>query len=303
MNNISEKKRMMLANLLLLVVGAIWGGGFVVMKNALDNIPVNYLLAMRFTVGALGLSYTLFSKRHPLTRRAVWGGVCTGAFIYGGYAVQTYGLAYTTAGNSALITALYVVLVPFIVWLRSKKRPDGRMFMAAPMMLVGIALLSLQNDMSIGIGEILTLICSIFYAVHIICVDEFSEEVEVMQLTCLQFTFAAIFAWLAAVLFEGPFPQLDSGNIGELAYCGVCATLVALTLMNVGIKYGDPTYASLFMSSEGGFGCLFGVIFLNEVLTGRMGVGCVLILLSLVISQVDWGVVFSKKKGMRNERV
>lgn len=282
---LNGKTRRGLANCMLLITGAIWGGGFVVMKNALDSISTNYLLAIRFTMGALGLSYTLFSKKHPLETRTLLGGLITGFCLYAAFATQTYGLMYTTAGKNALITAVYVVLVPIALWIWKGLRPNRRVLGAALMMLGGIALLSLQGEGGVNIGDILTLLCGILYAVHILSVDSFSDR-NVMQLTCLQFAFAAGFAWLGGLSFE-TFPKsFTPSMLWELAYCGIAATLLALTMMNVGIKYASPTYASLFMSTESAFGCLFGVIFLQEAFTGRMAVGCLFILLALVLSQL-----------------
>lgn len=284
-----------IANLMLLTAGAIWGGGFVVMKNALDGISVNWLLAIRFAIGAIGLSYTVLGRGRRPGRRALLGGAATGGLLYGAFAVQTYGLMYTTAAKNALITALYVVLVPFMVWGRKKRRPHGRVLIAAGIMLLGIALLCLQGETGLNIGDLLTLICCLFYAAHIICVDKFSAEVEVMQLTCLQFAFSALFAFAAAALLEEPPRDIGPDTIGALAYCGLAGTLVALTFMNVGIKHASPEYASLFLSTEAAFGCVFGVIFLHDPMTGRMWLGCIMILLALAISQVEWEKIFKKK--------
>ncbi len=297
----SEKTRRVIANCMLLTAGALWGGGFVVMKNALDSISTNYLLAIRFTIGTVGLCYTLFSKKHPLNGYALLGGAVTGALLYGAYVVQTYGLIYTTAGKNALITALYVVLVPFILWIQRKERPDTRVMVAAVMMLCGIALLSLNGSDGMNIGDFLTLLCGIGYALHIVYVDKFEQRVDVMQLTCLQFLFAAVYSWIAALLFEQPPASFSRETIGALAYCGIAGTLFALTLQNVGIKYASPEYASLFMSTEAAFGCIFGVIFLHEAMTGRALLGCILILCALVLSQVDWKAVKAKKKEKANE--
>ena len=297
----SEKTRRMTANCLLLLAGAIWGGGFVVMKNALDNISTNYLLAIRFAIGAAGLCYTLFSRKNPVTKQALLGGAVTGGLLYSAFAVQTYGLMYTTAGKNALITAVYVVLVPFILWIQRRERPDMRVMVAAVMMLVGIGLLSLNGREGMNFGDFLTLLCGIGYALHIVYVDRFEKRVEVMQLTCLQFAFASGYAWIAALLFEQPPASFGADTIGALAYCGIAGTLIALTLQNVGIKYANPEYASLFMSTEAAFGCIFGVIFLKERMTSRMLLGCILILWALVLSQVDWRAVIAKRKGKKHE--
>ena len=255
------------------------------MKSALDSISPNYLLAIRFTVGALGLSYTLFSKKHPLEKRTILGGLITGFFLYSSFAVQTYGLMFTTAGKNALITAVYVVLVPLVLWLWKGIRPSRRSMIAAALMLSGIAMLSLHGEGGINIGDILTLLCGILYAVHICAVDSFSDG-NVMQLTCLQFIFAAAFAWIGGLSFETFPSQFSPSMIWAMAYCGIFASLLCLTMMNIGIKYAKPVYAALFMSTESAFGCLFGVIFLGELFTGRMVAGCLIILAALVLSQL-----------------
>lgn len=283
--SLNEKTRRGLANCMLLITGAIWGGGFVVMKNALDSISTNYLLAIRFTIGALGLSYTLFSKKHPLEKRTLLGGLVTGFCMYAAFATQTYGLMYTTAGKNALITAVYVVLVPAVLWIWKGVRPNRRGLGSAALMLVGIALLTLQGEGGVNIGDMLTLLCGVLYAVHICAVDAFSDR-NVIQLTCLQFAFAAGFAWMGGFAFETFPARFTPSMLGNLAYCGIAATLLAMTMMNIGIKYATPAYASLFMSTESAFGCLFGVLFLGELFTGRMALGCLLILTALVLSQL-----------------
>lgn len=280
-----EKTRRGVANSMLLFTGALWGGGFVVMKSALDSISTNYLLAIRFTVGALGLSYALFSKKRPLERRTVLGGLATSFCLYAAFATQTYGLTFTTAGKNALITAVYVVLVPLVLWIWKGMRPTRRIMGAAVLMLSGIALLSLQGEGGVNIGDMLTLLSGILYAVHICTVDAFADR-DVMQLTCLQFVFAAGFGWIGGLCFETFPARFSPAMLGALAYCGICATLLAMTMMNVGIKYASPTCASLFMSTESAFGCLFGVMFLREAFTGRMAGGGLLILAALVLSQL-----------------
>ncbi|MDO5112731.1 MAG: DMT family transporter, partial [Clostridia bacterium] len=111
--------------------------------------------------------------------------------------------------------------------------------------------------------------------------------VDMLQFSCLQYIFVTIFALVPAVLLE-PFPTgWDGSMYFALGYCGIASTLLAMTMMNIGIRYASPNYASLLMSTESAFGCLFGVIFLHEALNARMSAGCVLILAALLISQLQ----------------
>ena len=99
---VNDAMKRRLANMALLITGMIWGSGFVVMKNTLDSMSTNYILAIRFTIAALGLSYTLFTKG-PVTFEKIKAGANLGLYIYGAFAVQTYGLMFTTAGKNALV--------------------------------------------------------------------------------------------------------------------------------------------------------------------------------------------------------
>lgn len=286
---ISQKKKVILAELALLMAGAIWGSGFVVMKNSLDALPVNYLLAFRFTIAAVGLSLFLFRRFGQMNKTTLIRGFICGAVMFAAYSVQTYGLAHTTSGKNAFLTAVYVVIVPFLYWLFFRKKPTRSNVIAAVVCLLGIGLVALDADFSVNIGDILTLICGVLYAVHIVCVSIFTEKGEdVMTLTLVQFISSALCAWVVAGLFE-PFPghvfgQTDS--MFSLFYLGLVCTLTALTLQNLGIKYAPPSHAALLMGTEAPFGCLFGILLLSEPFTLRFGVGFLLIMGAIVLSEL-----------------
>jgi len=289
-----KKQKRFLSNLGLLLCGAIWGGGFVVMKNALDGIDTNYLLAIRFSLAALALSFTLFQKKRRLPKKAVVHAILVGVVIYAAFAVQTYGLALTTAGKNALVTGFYVVLTPFFCWALFKERPDRRMILCALAMLLGIGLLTIEEDLSVNLGDLLTLCCAVLYAIEIIMVDRWTPDVDIFSFTAVQMYASAASAWLVA-LFVEDFPTVwNMSMVWNLLYCGLVATLLAFVLMNIGIRHADPDYAALFMSTESAFGVFFGVVFLNERMTGRMWAGCILVLLALLISQLK----FKKKEGV-----
>lgn len=299
--NDTQKRR--LANMALLLTGLIWGSGFVVMKNALDGISINYLLAIRFTIGALGLGYVFFVNKQPLEAEELRAGAEIGLLLYLSFVSQTYGLSLTTAGKNALVTAFYVVLVPLLLWAIKRRRPEGRIIVSAALMIAGIALLTLNGEGGMNRGDMLTLCCSFGYAAQIILVDKYAERYDIMRLTCLQFVFGALYSWVAALSFEQPPAAITGETVWALAYCGVACTLIGFTLENIGVKYASPEYATLFMSTESAFGCLFGVLVLHETMTGRMWLGCALVLGALVLSQVDWQMVINsrrKKKGTQH---
>lgn len=256
------------------------------MKNALDDISTNYLLAIRFSIAALGLSFSLFSKKRRLPRKAVLQGLLVGLVIYAAFAVQTYGLVLTTAGKNALVTGFYVILVPLFGWVLYKKHPERRILLCGLAMIIGIALLTIEDDLSVNMGDLLTLLSAVLYAVEIIMVDRWGADADVFAFTCVQFIAAAIPAWIFAFCFESFPAAWNADMVFNLAYSGLVATLLAITLMNVGIRYANPDYAALFMSTESAFGVLFGVIFLQERMTTRMFMGCLIVLLALTLAQI-----------------
>lgn len=284
------KKRVLLAEAGLLLAGLIWGTGFVVMKNALDLLPPAWLLCLRFGMASLIL-LAVFWKKLPATNRyTVIASLICGAFLLAGYYVQTLGLALTTAGNNAFITSFYVVLVPLLHWAFSRKKPGAHVFAAAVLCLAGVGVIALSGGLRVNMGDLLTLLCGVFYAFHIVAVSRASKYITDMYVfTGLQFLWCALFAGTIGVISE-PFPSpavlFSAKTLLPLFYLGLCCTLLALTLENVALKYAPPAGASLLMSTESPFGFLAGIVFLHEPFTLRFLMGAVLITGSIVLSEL-----------------
>ena len=243
MNNLSERGIKVLASLGLILTTMIWGFAFVVMKNSVDVIPPTYLLAVRFSMSAVLLALLFYKNMMKADRETILCGVILGIFLCLSYQFQTYGLKYTTASKNAFITTLYVIIVPFLYWIVSKKRPTGRNITAAFLAVVGLALLSLQGDLSINYGDFLTLICGLMFAVHMVLIDKFTEHNDPIALTVIQILAAAIFNWICAPFLDGSFDftvLMDKSLIGGLLYLAVFSTTVAYLLQNIYI--GDPSF-------------------------------------------------------------
>ena len=286
--SMSDKMKRARANAALLTVGAIWGGSFVVMKSAIASMPVNFILLLRFGVAALALSFFFLRNRERVNKRLFAAGGILGTLQYGVFALQNYGLMQTTAGKNALVQASYIVLVPFVLWVVRKTRPKVRMVAAALICVCGIGLLCLGGgDRGVNMGDVLTLISAVIYSVYIVAVDGFLEKHDMMQLTCVQFATAAVWAGAVFLMTEKAPAAYTPNMISELAYCCLLGTLAALTLQNVGIKYGAPETSALLLSTEAPFAVLFGTVFLKETMNGRMIIGCVLIIAAIAISQLN----------------
>ena len=171
MSSNKEHTTKILAGAGLILTTIIWGGAFVVMKNSVDLIPPSYLLALRFSIAAICMLAVFWRQNKGMDKKDLQYGVILGLFLFLSYIFQTYGLKYTTASKNAFITTLYVIIVPFLHWGFNHQRPSGRNIGAAVLAVIGLALLSLEGDMGINLGDFLTLICGIFFAVHIVFID------------------------------------------------------------------------------------------------------------------------------------
>lgn len=282
-----DRKIKTLASFGLLGTAIIWGFAFVVVKNSLDVIPPTYMLAFRFTIAALVLGLIFYKKMRRVNKKVLLQGAVLGMFLFLSYLLQTIGCKYTTAGKNAFLTTVYVVLVPFLHWLLNKRKPDVFAVCAAFMAIAGIGLLSLQGDLSMNIGDVLTLICGLGYALHMIYIDRYTKVNDPVVLTVLQLGFAALFSWLLSPVLDGGVPQgaFQSEIVVGMLYLGLFSTMIAFLLQNVCQKYTSPNATALLLSMESVFGVVFSIIFLGEVMTGRMLAGCVLIFAAIVMAE------------------
>ena len=274
----------------LILTSAIWGFAFVVVKDSVDTIPPVYMVSIRYTIAAVLLGFVLIPQFKKLNRYYWIHGAVTGLMLALGYITQTIGCKYTTAGKNAFLTTIYVILIPLISWPLNKKRPHFVVFLSAVMALVGIGLLALRNEggvLGFNVGDILTLICGLFYALHIIFTAKFSQDKNPLILTWIQFIVAAVFSWAVSPLIDGSFSVAllkSSRVIFSMLYLGIFSSLVAFLLQNICLKYMESSLASLFLSLESVFGIIFSTIFLRERMTLVMIIGCVLIFAAITIA-------------------
>ncbi|NTU89459.1 MAG: DMT family transporter, partial [Actinobacteria bacterium] len=276
-----------LYKVMLVCAALIWGASFVILKDTLDVIPVNYLLTIRFSVAAIILGI-LFSGRMRLhaNRSYMWRGLLLGGFLFTAYWFQTVGLTDTTPGKNAFLTAAYVVVVPFLFWAVTKKAPDVFNVLAALLLITGVGFVSLSGDLSIRFGDWMTLVAACFYAAHIVAVAVFARGRDILVLTVYQFLGAALLA-LAFGCTTEVFPGGDAwtpGVILSMLYLAIPATCIALLFQNIGQAHVNPAASSVLLSLESVFGVLFSVIFYGEALTFRLVVGFALIFLAVIVS-------------------
>lgn len=287
----NKRSTQVFASLGLLLTAAVWGFAFVVVKDSLDYVGSVYMVAIRFSIATIGLAIIFCKRLKKIDKKHLLMGGVTGLFLFLAYLVQTIGCSYTTAGKNAFLTTIYVILIPLISWPLYKKRPQWHVFLAAGLSLTGIGLLALGGDdiSGINIGDILTLLCGLFFALHILWTEKCNKEgCDTIIITMLQFAFAAFFGWILAPFMDGAFPIVAIQTpkvVLSMLYLGLFSSMICFSLQNIGLKYVQSSLASLFLSFESVFGVLFSTIFLHETLTLKMAAGCMLIFSAIVIAE------------------
>lgn len=293
------QKYSVLSKLALLTASLIWGSSFFVMKNSVDVFPVFALLAIRFTIGCVLLCLIFFKRLKSIHVKTLGRGALLGFLLFAAYTLQTLGLVETTPGKNAFLTAIYCIVVPFLFWMVTKKRPDIYNCLAGVLCLGGIGLVSLTGGFSIGMGDALTMAGGIIYAVHIVVVARVSQDEDPVLLTLLQFGAAAVCCWAVSLPTE-TFPgDIPAASWYGLLYLAVFATTGALLMQNVGQKYTHPAAASILLSLESVFGVAFSMIFYGEKLTLRLTAGFLLIFISVIVSETKLG--FFKKPRLKEK--
>lgn len=295
-----EYKNPNLGRLALLSGTIIWGSSFVILKNTLDVLPVMWILAIRFTGAALLLALIGLRELKKLDMHYIKYGLWLGIVIFAGYVFQTFGLEHTTPGKNAFLTSIYCVIVPFLWWLMDKKRPDKFHIIAALVCIVGMALVSLDGRLTLGLGEGLTMVGGFFYAIQIVLTTKAVANRSVMLVNITQFAVCAVLSWCAIPFAGGPFPAaLPSGVWWTMAYLCVVCTGICFLLQAFGQKNTSPQSASIIMTTESVFGTIFSALFYNERFEPRVLCGFVLIFAAVLISETKLSFLRRKPKAAK----
>lgn len=291
-----------LAKPMLFLAAFIWGSSFFIMKESVHIIPIFYLLAIRFTGGAVLLALVCWKKWKTFTADYLWRGAIVGGLLFLAYAIQTFGLAGTTPSKNAFLTAVYCVMVPFFYWLAAKQRPDRYNILAALLCVTGVGFVSLTSGFTVTWGDGLTLCCAVFYAAHIVAVAKLSPKKDIYLLTVFQFAFAALYAWICGFCVQDfPDPGIFTPDILlQLAYLTVMATTVALLFQNVGQVWSDPASAAVILSLESVFGVLCSVLFYNDPVTVRLVIGFALIFIAVLCSETKFSFLRRPSRTKQN---
>ena len=283
-----QKKKSLSAKLLLLFTTIIWGSTFVVLKDTLDSLPMYFILTVRFLIGGIIVGCMAPKRWKSFTPDMLWRAGLTGVVLAGAYITQTIGLNHTTPGNNAFLTATYAVMVPFMMWAVTKKAPTIFNIIAAILGIVGIGLVSFDDGLGSFnfMGEGMTLVCSVFFALQILFIAVFGKGKDSIVFTSIQLVTAGLIMMIIYLATEVHQPiSIDFDSGWRLAYLTIMGTSFALFAMTWGMAHTEASSASLIMSLESVFGVIFSIAIYKEKLTLQVGIGFLVIFVALIISE------------------
>jgi len=278
------KKSVPLALSSLLLVTAVWGGTFVMVQGSVKQMPVMDFLAWRFVLAALLMLAIRPRCLKGIQRGELWRGVVLGCVLGLGYITQTYGLLWADASVSGFITGMFVVLTPVMSWLILRNKMNKRTWLAVLLAAFGLGLLSLHG-WTLGLGEMLTLACAAFYAIHIVGLGAWSSKYETYGFTVLQLAMVGVIA-TAAALPGGIQAPPDVGVWAVIAVTAILATAVGFLVQTWAQALVPPTRAAVVMTMEPVFAGIFGVVFAGNRLTVRIVIGAVCVLAAMLLVQL-----------------
>ena len=291
-------KRQLKGSISLLIATILWGSTFVAQSVGMDYIGPFTFQAVRCLMGAIFLIPVIaiadrFTCKGDgkcfLSRwldKQLWiAGLCCGIPLFIAANLQQMGIVDTDAGKSAFLTAMYIVFVPIFGIFRGQK-PTKWIPVSVLLAVVGLYFLSCMGVTAISKGDLLLLGCAVAFAVEILCVDHFAGQVDCLRLNCINALVCAVLSGVVVIFTEQPTWEGIQGSFGALAYAGILSMGIAYSLQIIGQKDLPPAAASLLMSLESVFAVLSGWLVLHERLTLWEGIGCVLVFIAVILSQL-----------------
>jgi len=288
------KTKQFTANLILLLTAFIWGFTFVVQRASMLHVGPYLFNALRFILGTLSLIPVYYYLKNRTTRfkhtplkSTIRCGFLAGMAIFAGASFQQVGLVTTTAGKSGFITGLYVIIVP-IIGIMLGSYSGLNTWIGAVFSAIGLYFLCMTETLTISFGDTLTLLCAVFFAIHVVMISIFTQQNDPILLSMIQFAVCAILSLIVAICIE-PI-QIDGilqAGI-SICFCGFFSVGLGYTLQVVGQYNANPTHAAIILCLEGVFAAICGWLFLNEQMTSRSILGAVLMVSGMILSHIEF---------------
>ncbi|MCK9422895.1 MAG: DMT family transporter [Bacteroidales bacterium] len=283
------------SDFILLLAAVIWGFAFVAQRVGMDYVGPFTYTAVRFTLGSLVLLPILlfrksnaYGNRNPASsekKKIILLQLILGLILFGGISFQQYGLQYTTAGNAGFITGFYVVLVPVVgIFLGHKNH--FTIWIGVILAFAGLYFLSVTREFSVNPGDYFVFICALFWTVHVLLVGYVAPRTDPLRTAVIQFAICALLSWIVAAGLEPIVMRAIVDAAWPILYGGVMSVGIAYTLQIIAQQKAHPAHASIILSLEAVFAVIGGWLLLQEQVTNRIIIGCLLMLAGMMVVQL-----------------
>ena len=296
------KSQAIRADLLMLLAAAIWGFAFVAQREGMETMGPFLFNTARFFIGTIFLFPIVWylskkkktqENKETSTKKLLFAGFIAGLFLFIASSFQQVGIQYTTAGKAGFITGLYIFFVPLIGIFLGQRTGSGT-WLGAFIAVIGLYLLSINEDFSIAKGDLLQLICAVFFAAHVLVIGYVAKRMDPLKLSLIQYFVSGILSLFIAVSIEVITWQMIVDTAIPLLYAGIMSIGVGYTLQVVAQQHAKSSHAAIILGLEGAFAVLGGWLILDENLSTRGLIGCALMLTGMFLSQLLPRLSFKK---------
>ncbi len=281
------------ANILMLITAMIWGSTFLGQNVAMNYMGALTFSGVRFLLGTFALLPIIFFylRKNKLTllqifsKRTIAGGIVLGIILTIGINLQQIGIKYTTITNSGFITGLYVILVPILGLIIGQRTGLGT-WIGAILAVIGMALLTLTDHLTISFGDLITLISAFAWGLHVLSAGFLVSRYDPIAVAFMQCLVCSILSLLLAAPLEGLQMSFAQPALLAIFFTGIVSVAISFTLQLIAQKDAVPSHAAVILSLEAVFAAICGAIFLDESLTTRGYIGCMLMFIGMIIAQI-----------------
>ncbi len=292
-----QKSNSYLPQMALIFITMIWGGTFLAVQYALNFSTPMFFVGCRFAVAAAVIFLLSLKSMSGLTLKETLAGTAIGIMIAIGYGTQTIGLQSILSSESAFLTALYVPLVPILMWVIFQKSPSLMTWIGSALAFIGLVLLTGNGFSSITLsyGQVLTLICAFVIALEIILIGFFAGKVNLRRVTVVQLIVASVLSFACMPLVgEHQLPAFSWPLVFIAVGLGLASALIQF-VMNWAQKMVDPSRAAIIYAGEPVWAGLFGRI-AGERLPLLALFGGLLVVLGVLVSELKFKFFENKKE-------
>lgn len=292
--------------ILLLITTLIWGSAFVFQDIASNYVGSYTFNCLRFLIAFICMLPFAIYKQNKLKKEnknnsfkeiIISSSIC-GFFLIGASILQQFGVGLVGAGKSGFITSMYLVIIPVLLFIFAHKRYSWNVYLGIIISVIGLYLLSVKGNFTLETGDILLIGSAFMFAFQIISTGYFAKNMDPITLSCGQSLVSFIISLIPTLIFDKPSMNSIGNAIWPILYVAIFSTCIAYTLQIVGQRHLNETLASLVMSFESVFSSLFGALFLQQYLSLKEYIGCIVIFIGVILAEITFK---KKEKVVLNE--